>query len=131
MMEERDDERSPYVRAWELYHEGGVPEVPWVEAVDFHLQRGEVHATAEYFLMARPVDERCADLLENGIGSWAAGSEWWHVWVMAGDLECAVRELLRRRPEVRALSWTRVHGGGLRRCRAERFGMKCRVISDQ
>lgn len=90
---------SPYLRAYEAYHRDGAPWIPWVDALDFHLQHGMVMATADYFLMARRVVSAWPDYDHLTLCTVAAGEETdgWHVWSAAGALE-ALRELARRHP---------------------------------
>ena len=90
---------SPYLRAHAAYHRDGGPWIPWVDALDFHLQHGVVISTPECFIMARRVvaawpDHHhltlCAVTEEDA-------ADGWHVWSAAGSLD-ALLEIARRHP---------------------------------
>lgn len=81
---------KPYLSAHAAYHKGGAPYIPWIDALDFHLQHGLVISDRQTFLMARPVVMAWPDIdhvsfrrPDPAAGEIADG---WHVWSAAGDL---------------------------------------------
>lgn len=76
---------SPYLTAYERY-QAQDPDIPWINALDFHLQHGIVHADAECFGMLRPVAQEATDE-ELAVLTLFPVSPTWHVWVVAGNLK--------------------------------------------
>ena len=90
---------SPYLRAHAAYHRDGVPWIPWVDALDFHLQHGVVISNDGTFLMARRVVSSWQDhhhLTLHAVDE-NEGPDGWHVWSAAGNLE-ALLEIARAHP---------------------------------
>lgn len=90
---------SPYLRAHEAYHRDGEPWIPWVDALDFHLQHGVVISTPECFIMARRVVAAWPDHHHLTLRAVADGdaADAWHVWSAAGSLD-ALLDISRRHP---------------------------------
>lgn len=102
---------SPYLRAHEVYHRHGEPGVPWLDALDFHLQAGLVISDHRRFLMARPVDPAVEDLathldLAHVLAVTQRGT--WHVWAASGPLSSFLD--LINRYDAAAISWQRRGG---------------------
>lgn len=90
---------SPYLSAHAAYHRDGEPWIPWVEALDFHLQHGVVVSDGNAFLMARRVLSSWPDHQHLSLCTVAEDevADGWHVWSAAGGLE-ALLEIARRHP---------------------------------
>ena len=93
------DGMSPYLQAHEAYHRDGAPWIPWVDALDFHLQHGVVISIARCFIMARRVVSSWPDHHHLTLRAVAEedAPDGWHVWSAAGPLD-ALLEIAREHP---------------------------------
>lgn len=80
---------TPYLRAHAAYHRHGPPGIPWLDAVDFHLQHGLVISDDRLFLMGRRVRNDASEAEQLSL-HWQpclpAHHTTWHIWAAAGDL---------------------------------------------
>ncbi|BCU77981.1 hypothetical protein [Luteolibacter sp. LG18] len=87
------------------------PDIPWIDALDFHFQHGVVVSTPELFVMARPV--RLADgddeHLALSVPRPADEADGLHVWMAAGTMRGLLAEL-RRLPWVKGVTFVRADG---------------------
>lgn len=89
---------SPYLSAFDAYHAGGPPVIPWTTALDWHLQAGVVVSTAHLFLMARRVIAAWPDADHVSPRCAPAAGDCWHVWAAAGPLGEILAEARRHAP---------------------------------
>lgn len=91
---------SPYLVAYQTYHREP-PGIPWVDAIDFHLQHGFVYSSPTAFLLARPVrwDAPDSEHLELAPHT-NPDPHAWHIWAAAGDLREIIQIGLRVRAEL-------------------------------
>lgn len=78
---------TPYLKAFEVYHQDGEPHIPWIDVLDFHLQNGVVISNRSVFLMARPVDMAGTD--ESHLSLFMhphIKRDGWHVWAAVGPI---------------------------------------------
>jgi hypothetical protein len=80
---------TPYLRAFHAYHRDGPPHIPWIAALDFHLQHGTVISNSKVFAMYRPVEWNAPDWAHLSLLPFKdpfPKSCAVHVWSAAGDL---------------------------------------------
>jgi len=108
---------SPYLLAHSLY-QSQHPDIPWTDALDFHLQHGTVISTPEVFLMLRPVRFADADVVHLSLTATPGNCDALHLWMAAGNLRALLRES-HRFPMAKWITFTR-RDGRMRRWRLEK-----------